>query len=411
MTISLAEAVNTVTKPLAPVPPALRRPHVKYVDGRPDVVVTGPVAKASSQQEYRDRIRESCEVEIPEGYELQLVEAWHNTAAWTRESVGQELAVTQPTWRYRFKVVPVSWHGAETLPNFRELRKYVKSRRGSQIQAARLTTGPHAEVVCLADLQIGKRDERGGTPELLERFFSAMEEVVARIKRSKPETIVLAELGDGCEGFQNVPTQAQSNDRNHIAQLDLHAELVTYAAVELSKLAPRMIIVGVPSNHMEVRENRQAVGGPDNDYGLLTLNQIKRAFALNPKAFGHVEFAWPGEHEVSKVLNVAGTNVMFTHGHYARGAAAADAVPKWLEKQFAAEAEYHAARIVITGHFHHLRIQQIIGGRWWFQCPALDNGSSWLKRVNGQGSSDAGILVIRIDANGWSNEQVLGAAR
>ena len=161
---------------------------------------------------------------------------------------------------------------------------------------------------------------------------------------------------------------------------------------------------------MEVRVGGKAVGGPENDYGLLTLSQLKRAFALNPKAFGHVEFAWPGEHEVSKVLNIAGTNVMFTHGHYSRGAGAADGIPKWLEHQFAADAEYHAARIVVTGHFHHLRIQQIIGGRWWLQCPALDNGSSWLKRINGQGDSDAGILVVRIDRHGWSHQEVLGYA-
>jgi hypothetical protein len=219
--------------------------------------------------------------------------------------------------------------------------------------------------------------------------------------------IVLSEMGDGCENFQNVKSQAQTNDRNLIEQLDLHAMCLTHAAVELAKLAPKLIIVGVPSNHMEVREDGKPVAGPENDYGLLAMTQLQRAFELNPKAFGHVEFAWPHPHEVNVVLNIMGTNVMFTHGHYSRGAGAADGVPKWLANQFAAEAEWHAARIVITGHFHHLRIQQIIGGRWWLQCPALDNGSSWLKRVNGQGGSDAGILVVRIDAGGWSRHEVL----
>jgi len=401
--VSLIEALNTVSRPLEPAPPTLRRPSVKYRNGEVDEVVTGDVARATTQDEYRDRIRQSCEVDIPEGHELQLVEAWHNTSAWTRATVEQELAVSKPTWRYHFRVVRVSGDRWE-LPE--AMGKYIKSRRTRQKPPA-LQGVEHAEVVNLADLQVGKRDERGGTDEFLERFFLAMDAVVYRIKKSKPSLIVLAELGDGCEGFQNVPTQAQGNDRNHIEQLDLHSMCLTYAAIELSKLAPKMIIVGVPSNHMEVRENGKAVGGPDNDYGLLAMSQLKRAFALNPKAFGHVEFAWPGEFEVSIVLNVCGTNVMFTHGHYSRGAGAADGVPKWLANQFAAEAEYHAARIIFTGHFHHLRIQQIIGGRWWLQAPALDNGSSWLKRVNGQGGSDAGILVVRIDAYGWSNHEVL----
>ena len=403
---SLIDAVNTASTKLAPTPKTLVRPSVKYKDGIPDLIVTGPASSklARNKAEYLDAVRSTCGVDIPEGYELQLVEAWHTESAWTRAELDQELAVTKPTWRYKFKVVPVAFYGSENLPS---LQRYVKSRRASQKPALATTVTDFAEVVNLADLQIGKRDERGGTEEFLARFFDSMDRVVKRIRASKPQLIVLTELGDGCENFQNVPTQAQSNDRNLIAQLDLHAMCLTYAATELAKLAPKLIVVGVPSNHMEVRENGKAVGGPDNDYGLLALSQLKRSFELNPKAFGHVEFAWPGEYEVSVVLDVMGTNVMFTHGHYARGAGAADSVPKWLEHQFAAEEKWHAARVVFTGHYHHLRIQQIIGGRWWLQAPALDNGSAWLKRVNGQGSSDAGILVVRIDSNGWSRQEVL----
>ena len=400
--MSLIEALSTVSRPLADLPPALRRPGVKYDKGIVSEVVTGDVAKATTQDEYVDRVRESCEVDVPRGYKLELVEAWHNTAAWTRASTSQELAVTKPTWRYRFKVVPVSAF-ADRL-ELTEVKQYVKRLRFKKPETGR----PHAEVVCLADLQIGKVDERGGTPELEARFYGAMAEVIARIKRSKPELIVLAELGDGCENFQNIKNQAFSNDLGLIAQLDMHATFLTYAATELAKLAPKLVVVGVPSNHMDIRVDGQAVGGPENDYGLLTLSQLKRSFALNPKAFGHVEFLWPDQYSVSAVLNILGTNVMFTHGHYARGAGAADGVPKWLEHQFAADAEFHAARIVVTGHYHHLRIQQIIGGRWWLQCPALDNGSSWLKRVNGNGDSDAGILAFRVDARGWSGQEVLG---
>jgi len=395
-----------VGTPLAAVPAPLRQPRVTYKNGQPAEIVTGDVPKANTQAEYRDAIRSSCEVDIPEGHELQLVEAWHNTNAWTRASADQELATTAPKWRYHFKVVPLAPTFQRTA--ITELAKYVKSRRTKPPK--RDIQLPHAEIVCLADLQIGKVDERGGTPELEARFYGAMAEVIARLKKSKPAVIVLAELGDGCENFQNIPDQAFSNDRGLIAQLDLHATFLTYAATELAKLAPKLIVVGVPSNHMDVRVGGKAVGGPENDYGLLTLSQLKRAFSLNPKAFGHVEFSWPGQHEVSSVLNVAGTNVMFTHGHFTRGAGAADSIPKWLEHQFAADAEYHSARVILTGHYHHLRIQQIIGGRWWLQAPALDNGSSWLKRQSGQGDSDAGILVVRIDPAGWSRQEILGNA-
>ena len=404
--MSLAEAVNTVQRTLAKAPPALRQPRVTYKDGVPSEIVTPDVGKATTQQDYRDVVTKTCEVAIPDGYELQLVEAWHNTSAWGRDAPGDD-SYSRAVWRYHFKVVRTAVEVGERR-TITELQTYIKSRRSKPSTTSKPTE--LGEVVCLADLQIGKVDERGGTAQLEDRFYGGMGEVIQRLKGSKPTEIVLAELGDGCENFQNQPDQAFSNDRNLIAQLDLHATFLTYAATELAKLAPKLTVVGVPSNHMDVRVNGKAVGGPTNDYGLLTLSQLKRAFALNPRSFGHVEFAWPGPHEVSKVLNVAGTNVMFTHGHYTRGAGAADGVPKWLEHQFAADAEYHSARVIFTGHYHHLRIQQIIGGRWWLQAPALDNGSSWLKRVNGQGDSDAGILVTRITPAGWSSQEILGSA-
>lgn len=401
--MSLAEAVRNAPTALADVPKRLRNPRVTYKDGVPDEIITPDVGKAETQQDFRDVVTKTCEVNIPHGYELQLVEAWHNTNAWSRAAAGDD-ATTRAVWRYHFKVVPLragAWEIPKNLSAFIKSRRTAPKPRGIQL--------PHAEIVNLADMQIGKRDERGGTDEFLARFFGCMADVVKRIKASKPAVIVLAELGDGCENFMNTPDQAYSNDRNLIEQLDLHSMCLTYAATELAKLAPRLIVVGVPSNHMEAqRVAGKPVGGPTNDYGLLALSQLKRAFSLNPKAFGHVEFAWPDEHSVSIVLDVAGTNVMFSHGHYSRGAGAADNVPKWLANQFAAEADYHAAQIVFTGHYHHIRIQQIIGGRWWLQCPALDNGSAWLKRVNGQGGSDAGILCVRIDAGGlWSHHQVL----
>jgi hypothetical protein len=379
---------------------------VTYKDGVPDEIVTPDVGKATTQQDYLDVVTKTCEVPIPHGCELQLIQAWHNTNAWGRLD-GDEHATTRAVWRYHFKVVPVPVATAERTV-ITELSAYIKSRRSKPRE--RPQTVEMAEVVKLADLQIGKVDQRGGTAQLEDRFYGGMEEVLARVKASKPSEIVLAELGDGCENFQNQPDQAFSNDRGLIAQLDLHATFLTYAAVELAKLSPKLTVVGVPSNHMDIRVGGKAVGGPENDYGLLTLSQLKRAFALNPKSFGHVEFAWPDPFDVSVVRNIAGHNTMFTHGHYTRGAGAADGVPKWLEHQFAANAEYHSARLVFTGHYHHYRVQQIIGGRWWIQAPALDNGSSWLKRINGQGDSDAGILVTRITPAGWSHAEILGSA-
>lgn len=404
--MNLNDLLNSEPAPLNPVPPALKRPRVTFSkDGIPETIVTGDAPEAHTQEEYLDIVRSQCKVEIPSTHELVLVEFWYNESAWTRKDADQELAVTRPVGRYRFKVERKS--KLEERKSLAEMDAWILEQDPRQWYYRHV--GEHAEIVALADLQIGKVDERGGTEELQKRFYLAIEQVALRIVQSQPRTIVIGELGDGCENFENTPTQAHTNDRNLVAQLDLHQEFLFHAIRTLAPLAPEVIVVGVPSNHMEVRKDGKAVGGPDNDYGLLSLSSLKRSFSLNPEAFGHVQFFWPDPHEVSIVLPVAGKNVGFTHGHYTKGAGAADNVPKWLANQFAARISHmDEADIIITGHFHHLRLMQIIGGRWWFQGPALDNGSAWLKRINGQGSSDAGILCLRIDPTGWSDIQILG---
>lgn len=410
--MSLTELIESPAPDLNPMPATLARPGVKRDPKTkiPTDIVTGDVPEAKAQDEYVDRVRKSCKVDIPEGYELVLVEAWFNEKAWTRKSKDQENAVSRPAWRYRFKVEKVS--AVEKRKSLSEMESWLRNHRVKNWQAAiadPLTPAGHAEVVVLADLQIGKVDERGGTEELQQRFYQAIEEVKTRLGFSKPQTIVIAEVGDGCENFENTPTQAHTNDRNLVAQLDLHQEFLFHAIKELAHLAPNVIVVGVPSNHMEVRKDGKAVGGPENDFGLLSLAAMKRAFALRPDLYGHVSFHWPDAYEVSIVLPVAGQNIGFTHGHYARGAGAADNVPKWLANQFAAKiSRLDEATIIVTGHFHHLILKQIIGSRWWIQAPALDNGSAWLKRVNGQGASDAGILTFRVDQRGWSDIEILG---
>jgi hypothetical protein len=97
--------------------------------------------------------------------------------------------------------------------------------------------------------------------------------------------------------------------------------------------------------------------------------------------------------------------VGFAHGHYTRGNA--DGVEKWLNGQFAGNHPLQPAKIIVTAHFHHLRMQNIIGGRWWFQAPTMDRGSSWLELINGQGGSQNGLLCFGVTASGWENFELL----
>jgi len=57
-------------------------------------------------------------------------------------------------------------------------------------------TNDTALVVLWSDLQLGKVDVRGGTPELLERIELTKARLWEIVKREKPSQVVFADLGD-----------------------------------------------------------------------------------------------------------------------------------------------------------------------------------------------------------------------
>lgn len=387
--MSLADAVNEVERSEP------RRGPVAEIDFEKQTGTLIRTEPLSSDADYRKIIHESTGYAVPEGTRVELAGMTLQTGH----------SVTQYWYKFKFVPEPVCLEDVERA-SLSELRSWVKYQRPSTTRR----TGGCTAVLNIADLQYGKTDRHGGTEETRRGFFLAVEQMVDYIRRHNVSSVVLTELGDGIENFQNTPTQAQTNDRSLIEQLDGHTELITHAVVTIAREVEKLTVVGVPSNHMEVREDGKAVGGPHNDYGLLSLSNVKRIVDHNPEAFGHVKFAWPTDHEVSLTLNVNGTNVGFAHGHYSRGSGAADGVPKWLNGQFAGNHPLQPADIIVTAHFHHLRVQNIIGGRWWLQCPTLDRGSSWLERSTGEGNSQNGVLAFITRGGIWTDLELLRTA-
>lgn len=389
--MSLAESFTTVarSKPVS-VPKGFDSPGtVDYTRNTGTVVTSEPVAS----EDYRAILERDSGVPVPDDLDVVLEKA----------SLHRGPDGAKSHW-LKFKLVPKTLGAASFTASIAALQAEIES-----VAAHRKTSyNKGGVIVNVADLQLGKTGSGGGTPETVAAFYSALAQAVAYIKGVKPAVIVLAELGDGIENFQNVASQAQTNDRNLIEQINLHTELLTYAAVELSKLAPKLIVVGVPSNHAEVRENGKPVGGPENDYGLLSLSNVKRAMSLNKAAFGHVEFAWPGAHEVSLTIDVAGVPVGFTHGHHSRGAS--NGVEKWITGQLAGNQPLQAAHIIITAHFHELKCGQLPGGRWWFQAPTCDRGSDWFRHSSGKGDSQNGMLLLHIADGTWQDMKMLRTA-
>lgn len=388
---TLAESFNTVvrSKPVS-VPKGFDSPGtVDYTLGTGTVVTSGPVAS----EDYRKLVEEHTGLPVPEGLDVILDKA----------SLQSNADGHKARW-LKFKFVPKALSPDSFSSSIAALQTEIAL-------VCAFEKKPHTNagvVINVADLQLGKTGSGGGTPETVAAFYSAIAQAIAYVKRVKPKVVVLAELGDGIENFQNVASQAQTNDMSLIEQINLHTELMTYAAVELSKVCPRLIVLGVPSNHSEVREGGKPVGGPANDYGLLSLSNVKRAMSLNPEAFGHVEFAWPGEHEVSITIDVAGVPVGFAHGHYAKGGT--NGVEKWLMGQFAGNQPLQSAHIINTAHFHSLRIGNLAGNRWWFQAPTIDRGSDWFQHLSGIGNSQNGMIAYTVSEGGWSDFQMFKTA-
>lgn len=247
-------------------------------------------------------------------------------------------------------------------------------------------------VVCLADFQVGKTDILGGTEQLLQRFENVLAQAVEQAKQSKPSHIVLADVGDCIEGItSSAPNQIATNDLTPDEQLRVWQRILTQAVVTFQPVTPRLTVVGVPSNHAEVRNSSGRVG--QGDYGLSTLRSVQDAFTLLQPDNTIEWITPPTEYDVAATVEVGGTQIAFFHGHHAK---TQSNIEQWLANQAAAPgARLNPCTIAVHGHFHNLAYRRSTRGRELISCPTLDSGSSWFKNNTGE-YSPPGIVTFRI---------------
>lgn len=258
-----------------------------------------------------------------------------------------------------------------------------------------------ALVVMLADFQLGKVDVRGGAQEQLERIFEAFDRVEQEVKRSKPYKVILADLGDIVEGFSNKADQQQLylNSSSIMQQVDTAIALIFNLAKRVLKFTDRVQYATVASNHCQFRVNKQQIGFPgQDDWGVFIAKQIDR---LSKETALPIDVLIPQPSDESLALDVFGDQfhvLGLWHGHQS---ARPEAVPSWWEKQAFGHQPVAAASIGLTGHFHHLRIQELGqhhngGSRYWIQGKTMDNGSSWF-RLNSGSESQPGLTCFYVE--------------
>jgi predicted phosphodiesterase len=251
--------------------------------------------------------------------------------------------------------------------------------------------------VVLADWQIGKADH-GGVEETIERIITARESVINRVQElrkigRKVSSLNVLWTGDSVEGcFGHYASQTFSVELDRRDQIKVTRRLLFDS---LQKWAPHfesITVAAVGGNHGENRNAGKGFTGAHDNDDLAVVEQVAEILAANENAYGHIKFVIANDN-LTLTIPTAGWIVGITHGHMSRaGSTAENKLRSWWEKQAAGRQPIGDADILVTGHYHHLRVADW-GGCMWLQSPAMEGGSEWWRVATGQ-VSQIGMLTF-----------------
>lgn len=391
-------------RPAPPLAPRGWEPGVR-IDPAGPMFVTTTAQTVNVQQDCSawQAMVEELGLSVPEGWRVRLVEAKYDPVAWTRDSPEQKRATTRPCWRYRFAVEP---DPSAELVDYDSLIRDACRRRRTRLPL--VDVPERALVVVFADPQIGKVASGGGSLEAARRVGEKLDLLTDHIAGlghvGRPADVAYwLDAGDGMEGFDNVTSQAFTNDLTITEQVRAYRRLTFEGLDRLAGRFGRVVAATCGSNHTQVRRGKDPVGPASNDWAIEVMSQVAESYARNDEAYGHVSFAFPDRWRDTVALDVAGTTVGLAHGHQA---GRLERVPDWWKGQAFGNEPVGHARILVTGHWHHTRVQQLGDGRLWAMAPSLDNGSDWWAQVSGD-RSIPGMLVFSVTKDGWDDLRVL----
>jgi hypothetical protein len=255
-----------------------------------------------------------------------------------------------------------------------------------------------ATVIVWADPQIGKTGSRGGTQELIERSTIIREKLDALLGERSPSQILIADAGDGIEGFESGGNPMFTNDLSLSGQLDTYGtELFEYINVAHSHA--NVTVAGIPSNHAAWRCGKQNLGRPSDDLGLFMHKQVQK---VTDAANMNVSWVKPAEYDESVAVEFYGTSIGLVHGNqFGPG----QAVTWWQKQAFGAQAAA-SADVLVHGHYHCFSAS--VAGRnpssgrqrYCLGAPTLDNGSDWFRQTQGR-DSDPGLMIFDVTEAGF----------
>ena len=321
---------------------------------------------------------------------MELVSAsrWEQRTA-VRDEDGRKTGEMASSWLNAYKYRAERNALTVNLPAL-----YAEVRASRPGKASPKPTGRTA-VVCFADLQCGKVDHLGGLQELLGRLDEKRARLKTWLKSAKVDHVVVADVGDIVEGFENIGSQTRTNCLSLMDQVDV-AATEFWKTIRVCEKASPVDVLSIPSNHAQWRKGKSLVGKPTDDWGLHINQRLER---LNEEAGLRINFHRPPDWDEFLNFNIRGTVLGLAHGHQA---SRPEAVTTWWEKM-----EHKGllnCQVLLTGHYHHFTMKpsgKTFEGRskWWIQAPTLDNGSAWVRNKMGE-DGDPGLCVFVIDDEG-----------
>lgn len=363
---------------------------MRYEPDGTRVVTLPPSPELADESSWAAAV-EALGVRVPDGYRVRLVEAKYDPAAWHRDAEGAD-AVTRPVWRYRFVV--------EVAPARIDVDDLFRS-----VKARKRTPGPggaSAFVFAFADTQWGKPDG-DGSAGTVGRFYDSLDRAVTRYKylrkRGHAGPVLLLVGGDCIEGSESGgSTRMFRLDLTVTEMVRVYRRTLADAVGAFAELSDEVTVAVVPGNHDEAkRVGDQMATRYDDSWAVEGASQVADVMA----AKGHrVGWVFPDRDGMHLTVEVASTRVGLLHGHQTRGK-----MQQWLANKAMARDPIGTADVVVSGHFHHLRLEQF-GSTCWMQTGALDGGSTWFEHRGGLSAPPAALTFLAADGK-WNALEIV----
>lgn len=367
---------------------------VKHQPDGTRLVTSGPVQEADDP----DGILTSMGVEIPVGFVAKLQEIRHDPAAWTRENQGDD-AVTRPVVRYKWAIVPV----ASAVP-IDDLLAAISKRKPAKVTA---TTTDVEAVVAGFETQWGKLDS-GGSEQILANVFASHDASISRFrelkKLGKCGTVTLALVGDCLENGSisqhgNIAAAGRM-DLTLTEQLRVYRRTLTAMVMDWLDYSERVTIAVVGGNHDQAERRGQIERNVRDSWALEGAASV--ADVLEAAGYGdRVSWIMPKADDVSVTFTVAGTQIGLIHGHQTKGK-----MREYVANHALSRQPFGSADVILSGHYHTLKVDQIGPKTVHIQTPALEGGSDWYRHATGITSPRGNVLFLTKDG-AWNGLEVL----